>query len=304
MKNCGDGGAGGSRAGCRGLRPLPGFGAAPQNLCRSTTSQALRAAKGRKKRGSFHPHRFPPSAPTTRFAALANIGVLRAGRAQPLYLLTPAGRFALRATAHRADASLRCPKTCAAAQPRKRCERPKAARKAACYTRIVFPHPPPPLVSLPSQISAFCALPRAALVFAHAFGSLCHLRWQVPTGHALPVLPAQSSRRALAAPTARFAVHLRVALRCAQQPIGLTLPSGAPKPVPQHNPASVASGQRPQETRLAPPASFLHQPSGAAGASSPLRPIFLLRFGRVSPPARRNQQSNPTSKGANPHDHH
>ncbi len=41
------------------------------------------------------------------FAALANIGVLRAGRAQPLYLLTPAGRFALRATTHRADASLR-----------------------------------------------------------------------------------------------------------------------------------------------------------------------------------------------------
>ena len=38
----------------------------------------------------------------------ANIGVLRAGRAQPLYLLTPAGRFALRATAHWADASLRC----------------------------------------------------------------------------------------------------------------------------------------------------------------------------------------------------
>ena len=59
------------------------------------------------------------------FRSLANIGVLRAGRAQPLYLLvrkyrrsvryraqplyllTPAGRFALRATAHRADASLR-----------------------------------------------------------------------------------------------------------------------------------------------------------------------------------------------------
>ena len=185
MKNCGDGGAGGSRAGCRGLRPLPGFGAAPQNLCRSTTSQALRAAKGRKKRGSFHPHRFP--------------------------------------------------------------------------------HPPPPLASLPSQISAFCALAarspcicsrlRVALpplaATAHRAGASLRA-----TGHALPVLPAQSSRRALAAPTARFAVHLRVALRCAQQPIGLTLPSGAPKPVPQHNPASVASGQRPQETRLAPPASF------------------------------------------------
>ena len=28
------------------------------------------------------------------FAVLANIGVLRAGRAQPLYLLTPPGRFA------------------------------------------------------------------------------------------------------------------------------------------------------------------------------------------------------------------
>src|SRR5699024_5313758 len=41
------------------------------------------------------------------FRSLANIGVLRAGRAQPLYLLTPAGRFALCATAHRADASLR-----------------------------------------------------------------------------------------------------------------------------------------------------------------------------------------------------
>src|SRR5699024_4995352 len=38
----------------------------------------------------------------------ANIGVLRAGRAQPLYLLTPAGRVAQSATAHWPDASLRC----------------------------------------------------------------------------------------------------------------------------------------------------------------------------------------------------
>ena len=52
--------------------------------------------------------RFFPDGRAHGFAALANIGVLRAGRAQPLYLLTPAGRFALRATAHRADASLRC----------------------------------------------------------------------------------------------------------------------------------------------------------------------------------------------------
>ena len=38
---------------------------------------------------------------------------------------------------------------------------------------------------------------------------------------------AQSSWRALAAPATRFAPHLRVGLRFAQQPTGLTLPSGA-----------------------------------------------------------------------------
>ena len=48
-----------------------------------------------------------------------------------------------------------------------------------------------------------------------------------PNGMSLPFMPAQSSRRALAAPTARFAVRLRVALRFAQQPTGLTLPFGA-----------------------------------------------------------------------------
>ena len=91
----------------------------------------------------------------------ANIGVLRAGRAQPLYLLTPAGRFALRATAHRADASLRCasgrfgpsaqvptghalpfapagvwggvPNSCAAAQKRERFEWPKVTRNAGRF---------------------------------------------------------------------------------------------------------------------------------------------------------------------------
>ena len=93
------------------------------------------------------------------FAALANIGVLRAGRAQPLYLLTPPGRFALRATAHRADASLRraagrfgpsaqvptghalplracrgleqSPKALCRSIFHERCERPKDARNAA-----------------------------------------------------------------------------------------------------------------------------------------------------------------------------
>ena len=230
MKNCGDGGAGGSRAGCRGLRPLPGFGAAPQNLCRSTTSQALRAAKGRKKRGSFHPHRFPhPPPPLASLPSQISAFCALAAR-------SPCICSHLRV-------ALRC-----AQQP----------------TGLTLPFGAL-MVSLPSQISAFCALTarspcicsrlRVALpplaATAHRAGASLRA-----TGHALPVLPAQSSRRALAAPTARFAVHLRVALRCAQQPIGLTLPSGAPKPVPQHNPASVASGQRPQETRLAPPASF------------------------------------------------
>ena len=84
------------------------------------------------------------------FPLLANIGVLRAGRAQPLYLLTPAGRFALRATAHRADASLRCPKPCAAAQKSERCECPKGTRNAprsntllSCMTHKRRGHPPP-----------------------------------------------------------------------------------------------------------------------------------------------------------------
>ena len=48
-----------------------------------------------------------------------------------------------------------------------------------------------------------------------------------PDGMPLPFMPAQSSRRARGAPTARFAVRLRVALRFAQQPTGLTLPFGA-----------------------------------------------------------------------------
>ena len=48
-----------------------------------------------------------------------------------------------------------------------------------------------------------------------------------PDGMPLPFMPAQSSRRARGAPTARFAVRLRVVLRFAQQPTGLTLPFGA-----------------------------------------------------------------------------
>ena len=39
-------------AGCRGIIPLPGFGAEPQSLTPQHFSRALRAPEGRKKRGS------------------------------------------------------------------------------------------------------------------------------------------------------------------------------------------------------------------------------------------------------------
>ena len=166
MKNCGDGGDGGSRAGCRGKSGVQGghppagvWGSAPSPVPQHK-KQALRAAKGRKKRGSFHLHRFPHPPPPlgslpsqiSAFCALPRAALVFAHACGSLCHLRwqvptghtlpfgpPSGRFALRATAHRADASLRCPKTCAAAQPRKRCERPKAARNAAHSTRIVFP---------------------------------------------------------------------------------------------------------------------------------------------------------------------
>ena len=94
----------------------------------------------------------------------------------------------------------------------------------------------------------------------------------------LRVPVAQSSRRALTAPTARFAPsqisafcalaarspcicsHLRVALRYAQQPTGLTLPSGASEPPkgvvpPQKWWPSVVAGTSRSSSVTAPPAS-------------------------------------------------
>ena len=154
----------------------------------------------------------------------ANIGVLRAGRAQPLYLLTPAGRFALRATAHRADASLRCPKPCAAAQKSERCECPKGTRNA--------PRSTPPRISAQTARPSSTRRGRAASIqkhyhwkdprFSRPFG-----RSQRSTGFGagsaviLPRLPASSrvsrvpsvarnARRALppeTPPSSRFFLH-------------------------------------------------------------------------------------------------
>ena len=72
------------------------------------------------------------------FLPFANIGVLRAGRAQPLYLLTPAGRFGPLAqvpTGHTLPSGTR-------------------------------------MVSLPRKYRRSVRWPRTALVFAHAFRSL------------------------------------------------------------------------------------------------------------------------------------
>ena len=184
-----------------------------------------------------------------------------------------------------------------------------------------------------SQISAFCALAArspcicsrlqvalppsvASAHWAHASfrrtcGSLCRLWRQQPTGLTLPFglplpfLPAQSSRRALAAPSARFASsqisafcalaarspcicsRLQVALppsvasahwahasfrrTCGslcrlwrQQPTGLTLPFGAPKPSAAAFYVSVASARRAQETRLSPTSGVFNGLAGPA----------------------------------------
>ena len=225
MKNCGDGGAGGSRVGCRGLRPLPGFGAASQNLCRSTTSQALRAAKGRKKRGSLLPHRFPhPPPPLVSLPSQISAFCALAARSPCI--------------CSRLRVALRC-----AQQP----------------TGLTLPFAPP------GWRFRFCPLnrrggrwPRPPLVSRSTFGSLCRLWRQVsrllnhsrvPDGRAHGfAAPLRVALPPLAATAHRAGASLRAT--------GLTLPFGVPKPVPQHNLASVASGQRPQETRLIPPASF------------------------------------------------
>ena len=146
------------------------------------------------------------------FLPFANIGVLRAGRAQPLYLLTPAGRFALRATAHRADAPL---------------------RRAHGFAAL-------------ANIGVLCAgraQPLYLLTPSGRFGPLA----QVPTGHTLP----------FGAPPGRFGP-------LAQQPTGLTLPSGAPKTCAAAQKESVASAQRAQETRHAPPSQKSHQRPSAS----------------------------------------
>ena len=81
----------------------------------------------------------------------------------------------------------------------------------------------------------------------------------------------QSSQRALAAPTARFAVRLRVALRFAQQPTGLTLPFGAP---------SGRFGPSAQVSRLLNHSRF---PNGRAHGFAALANIGVLRAGRAQP---------------------
>ena len=132
------------------LRALPGFGA---------DSRSLNRRGGRRPRPPLVslPRKYRRSARCPRAAlvfAHAFGSLCRLWRQQPTGLTlpsgAPSGRFALRATAHRADASLRCPKPCAAAQKSERCECPKGTRNAprsntllSCMTHKRRGHPLP-----------------------------------------------------------------------------------------------------------------------------------------------------------------
>ncbi len=143
-------------------------------------------------------------------------------RAQPLYLLTPSGRFALCATAHRADASLR---------------RAHGFAVLANIGVLRAGRAQPLYLLTPAGRFALRATAHradASLRRAHGFAALANIG-VLRAGRAQPLY--------LLTPSGRFA----------QQPTGLTLPSGAPSPVPQHKKASVASARRAQETRLAQP---------------------------------------------------
>ena len=109
------------------------------------------------------------------FRSLANIGVLRADRAQPLYLLTPAGHFALRATAHWADASLRCAHGFAALAN-------IGVLRAGRAQPLYLLTPPGRFALRATAHRADASLRRAAGRFGPSA--------QVPTGHALPFAPA------------------------------------------------------------------------------------------------------------------
>ncbi len=211
------------------------------------------------------------------FLPFANIGVLRAGRAQPLYLLTPAGRFALRATAHRADAPLRRAHGFAAPLRVALGLRPK------CPQGTRFPARLPGFGAVPGRsivaegagrahrsfrslanIGVLCAgraQPLYLLTPSGRFGPLA----QVPTGHTLP----------FGAPPGRFGP-------LAQQPTGLTLPSGAPKTCAAAQKESVASAQRAQETRHTPPSQKPHQ-----------RPFASIKKNRPPPHKRERAATRP-----------
>ena len=155
------------------------------------------------------------------------------------------------------------PKTCAAAQPRKRCERPKAARNAARSSRIVFPIRPHRSFRCPRKYRRSVRWPRAALVFAHAFRSLCRLRWQVPTGHTLPFGP----------PSGRFAAF------CGNSPPGWRFP-------PRHR--AGASLRCPKTCAAAQPRKRCERPKAARNAAHSTRIVFApaIRGHRgIIPPA-------------------
>ena len=180
------------------------------------------------------------------------------------------------------------------------------------------------MVSLPSQISAFCALAaRSPCICSHLRVALRFA--QQPTGLSLPFgalrvalglrpkCPGCSIIRASLRHTASvFARSIvaegagrahrsfrgppagRFALRATTHRADASL--RRPKACAAAQKASVASTRRVQETRR--PAPRMVSPP----QPGPSAPALFSSSGRVSPPARRNQQSKPICKGANAHD--
>ncbi len=193
------------------------------------------------------------------FLPFANIGVLRAGHAQPLYLLTPAGRFALRATAHRADAPLRRAHGFAAPLRvalglRPKC--PPGSRFLSAHLQVALGLRPkcPQGTRFPARLPGFGAVPGRSIVAEGA--GRAHRSFRSP-------------------PPGRFGP-------LAQQPTGLTLPSGAPKTCAAAQNASVASAQRAQETRHAPPSQKFHE-----------RPFASIKKNRPPPHKRERAATRP-----------
>ena len=155
----------GERAGCRGIIPLPGFGAAPQEPVPQHKKQALRAAEGRKKRGMLQSAACP-HAPAPLPASVASGRRPQETRQVAKRGMPPRPSFPHGASVASGPKAARNATGCKtrhaphlpAPHPRKHCERPKGRKKRGKPQRAAFlPQPPrippqslPPPPPLPS----------------------------------------------------------------------------------------------------------------------------------------------------------